>query len=530
MNSRTDVAPNSQVRPLPLLSAAFTVGVLTTVVMVALAATERLTGPFVALGGGVLFTLALLVLARSIQHESELVVELGEHSERATRDLLTALPNRAGLTASIDDLFRTVSRGNLVGVLFVDLDRLKVVNDSLGHAAGDEVLTVVADRLRALVRDNDVLGRFGSDEFVMATNQVRSQQDLEAMAARILSDFRDPVSLADGSLQVVEASIGIAHSAESDSTAEGLLRDADLAMYRAKDAGGSRFATFDSAQREEALARLEVERELRKAIRTGQLIVHYQSVVDARTGWVGKLEALVRWQHPERGTIPPGQFLAVASESGLIVDLGEHVLREACRQGVRWTQQLGRPIAIAVNVAERQLADPGLVGTVRRVLAETSMDPACLELEITEELIVDRLGDRMDVLHELTELGVKLAIDDFGTSRASLGQLKRLKMVDTLKIDRAFVAEIASDRVDQKIVAAVVAIADSVGMDVVAEGVEDEESAVALEGLGVELLQGFHYCRPAAPAELTTQLTRRFDLPWLDDGADLLPTGVERRA
>ncbi len=510
-------------RGVPLAAVGLFVGVLTTVLLLWAVSTGWLSGAFAALAGGTLFTLAMLVLARSIENEGQLLAELAEHEGHSTLDPLTGLPNRVGLTREIDELLSTVQRGHMVGVLFIDLDRLKVINDSLGHAAGDEVLVGVADRLSELVRDTDVLGRFGSDEFVMASNEVRSQQDLELMAERVLSDFRRPVQLADGSLQILEASIGIAHNAESEGTPEALLRDADLAMYRAKEAGGSRSSTFDSAQRDQALARLEVERDLRRAIRTGQLVVHYQSIVDVETGRVDKLEALVRWEHPEKGMLPPMQFLSVASESGLIVDLGEHVLHEACRQAVRWSQSLGRPITIAVNVAERQLADAGLVDTVRRVLAETGHPASLLELEITEELIVDRLGNRLQVLHDLTELGVSLAIDDFGTSRASLGQLKRLQMVDTLKIDRAFVADIVTDSVDQKIVAAVVAIADSVGMRVVAEGVEDIESAVTLHDLGVELLQGYHFCRPAAASDITSQLTQQFELPWLNDSEPVSP-------
>ena len=284
-------------------------------------------------------------------------------------------------------------------------------------------------------------------------------------------------------------------------------------MYKAKEAGGSRYVVFDSELREQAVARLEVERELRRAIRTGQLVVHYQPIVDTETGGVDRLEALVRWQHPTRGMIPPGSFLSVAAESGLIVDVGEHVLRESCRQAALWSSAVGQPIMVSVNVAERQLIDSGLLELVERVLAETGIDPSQLELELSEELIVERLDSRLTILRDLVALGVKLAIDDFGTSRASLSQLKRLDMVSTLKIDRAFVIDVATDVVDRKIITAIVALADSMGMETIAEGVEDADQVAVLRALGVRRIQGFYFQRPAPSAKLVSVLTKPFEIP-----------------
>ncbi|MEZ5342250.1 MAG: EAL domain-containing protein [Acidimicrobiales bacterium] len=250
-------------------------------------------------------------------------------------------------------------------------------------------------------------------------------------------------------------------------------------------------------------------------------------MVDVDTGKVTKLEALVRWQHPEKGMIPPGAFLSVAAESGLIVDVGEHVLREACRQAKVWSAAIGRPVSVAVNVAERQLIDGHLVETVRRVLAETELDPHQLELEISEELIVERLDGHLHLLHELVDMGVRMALDDFGTSRASLSSLKRLDMVKTLKIDRAFVIDVATDPVDRKIITAIVALAHSVGMEVVAEGVEDADQATVLMELGVSKIQGFYFARPDSSHKVVTALTKRYDLPWdppkaeISDGAPI---------
>ncbi len=453
------------------------------------------------------------LVARATRRYAITLGRLERSEYDARHDDLTGLLNRSGLTDMLGEQLTDRRGGDLVGVLFLDLDRLKVVNDSIGHSAGDEVLCAVAERLRSITRDGDVVGRFGGDEFVIVSSGVPAISDLTTLAERVLEVLKEPAVLSDESSQMIAASIGIAYVSKGEATAEDLLRDADLAMYLAKERGGSRYEVFDAELRAQALARLEVERELRRAIRTGQLIVHYQPIVDMVTGGVDRLEALVRWQHPVRGMIPPGAFLSVAAESGLIVDVGEHVLRESCRQAALWSSAVGRPIMVSVNVAERQLIDASLVDTVRRVLAETGIEPSQLELEITEELIVDRLDHRLTVLHELVAMGIKLAIDDFGTSRASLGQLKKLDMVSTLKIDRAFVIDVATDIVDRKIITAIVALADSVGMEVVAEGVEDREQAAVLRQLGVDLIQGFYFQRPAASQQMTTVLNKQFDVP-----------------
>ena len=352
------------------------------------------------------------------------------------------------------------------------------------------------------------MARFGGDEFVVVSSGLPTVRDLEILADRMVRTLREPIVLADQTAQVVSGSVGIAWIYGHESATAGeLLRDADVAMYRAKRDGGAKYAVFDSSLRAEAIKRLELEQELRQGIRAGEIEVHYQPIVDRRTGRADRFEALIRWAHPTRGMVHPAEFLPVAAESLLIVDLGRFVLEQACSQAARWSQVAGRAITVAVNIDERQLLDLSMVQTVTAVLADTGLAPAQLELEISEELIMERVDQSIVVLRQLDLLGVGLAIDDFGTSQASLAKLKELAMVSTLKIDRAFVEGIAEDEVDRKIVAAVVALADSMGMSVVAEGAESEVQARILGELGVNHLQGFLYRRPA-PADEIVELLR----------------------
>ena len=436
-------------------------------------------------------------------------------------DDLTGLANRSGVTEEIDRRLARRRPGEIVGVLFCDLDRLAVVNDSLGHAAGDEVVSVAARRLSSVVRDSDVIGRFGGDQFVVVSAGLPAIRDLEILAGRLTEVLSQPTVLADGSAQVISGSIGIAlvaGGAGADGSGEAssaeLLRDAEVAMHQAKRAGGGRHAVFEWAHRAEAVARLELEQELRVALREGQIVVHHQPIVDTSTGLVDRVEALIRWEHPVRGTVLPSEFLAVAAESQLIVELGRIVLTEACRQAVAWSRGHGRPITAAVNVSERQLLDLGLVDTVTRALAETGLPAGQLELEVSEELILERVDRSLVVLRQLDLLGVELAIDDFGTSQASLSRLKQLAMVSTLKIDRLFVADIDRDPVDARIVAAIVALAASVGMSVVAEGVETPAQARVLVDLGVEHLQGFLFHRPAPASVVGPSLAEDHRSRW----------------
>ncbi len=466
---------------------------------------------------GTALTVAVGVVVLALERIRLLDDELRCMADDADVDPLTNTMGRAAIAADIARRLSDLSNEALVGVLFCDLDRLKVVNDSLGHHAGDEVLRVAADRVRRVLRTDDSIGRFAGDKFVIATSGLRTPGDLERLADRLVGTLAQPTVLADNSTQIVSGSVGIAWTSAGDphvrststvDLAADLLRNADSAMQSAKRDGGGRYAVFDPSVRAQAVARLELEQDLRRGVDSDELVVHYQPIVDVVTGEAHRYEALVRWNHPVRGMVHPADFLSVAAESNLIVDLGAIVLNRACRQAVQWTEMTGRPITVAVNVAERQLLDTALVGMVTRALAESGLPAQQLELEITEELIMERLDRSLLVLRQLELAGVRLVIDDFGTSQASLARLQSLAMVSTLKIDRVFVEGVANESIDRSIVAAIVSLAEGIGMSIVAEGVEQPSQAEILRDLGVRYQQGFLHQRPGPPETMSRHLER----------------------
>ncbi|MDH3294204.1 MAG: EAL domain-containing protein [Acidimicrobiia bacterium] len=472
---------------------------------------------------GVVLTVAVTVFVKALEQIRQLQLRVEQAATDADVDPLTGLMTRKAIAADIQRRLDDQRVECLIGVLFCDLDRLKVVNDSLGHEAGDKVLQVAAQRISRVLRSDDSIGRFAGDKFVIVTSGLRTPRDLELLADRLVTVLSQPTALTDASTQVISASVGIAWSVGEDGTGHydvsaDLLRDADSAMQVAKAEGGGNYAVFDSSVRARAVARLELEQDLRRGIAENELVVHYQPIVDVETGDAERYEALVRWNHPVRGMIHPADFLSVAAESSLIVDIGDRVLHRACHQAVRWTQMTGRPITVAVNVAERQLLDLGLVGSVTKALAESGLPPDQLELEITEELIMERLDRALLVLRQLELAGVKLVIDDFGTSQASLARLQSLAMVSTLKIDRIFVEGLANESVDRNIVTAIVSLASSIGMSIVAEGVEQADQAAVLRALGVRYQQGFLYQRPGPPEMMIRYLQRLQESPDVLDG------------
>lgn len=442
------------------------------------------------------------VLQRIGYHE--ISRSLTEAAEGAKFDPLTGLVNRSELYRLLDESRELAERERTVfGVLFLDLDRFKAINDSLGHDVGDELLRVVADRLRAATRNTDVVARLGGDEFIVIARSLMTARSVEAVAVQISKRLCQPVALR-GRQQDVSASIGVAISNPGDKrTADELVRDADAAMYKAKrDRSG--YAVFDAAQRSMALDRLDIERELREALADNQILVHYQPVVDATTGKVASLEALVRWEHPTRGLIPPDLFLPVADEARLMTRIGELVLREACAQAAIWNQLAGPDVRIrmGVNVSEQQLTGVDLPLLVTEVLQWSGLPPEQLVLEITEDVVMEHL-DGLKVLRALRDLGVHLAIDDFGTGRSSLSYIKQLDMVSVLKIDQSFVRDMLEGGANQTIVEAIIAMARALDLHVVAEGVERNEQLQILYALSVDLMQGFLFERPLPADKLS---------------------------
>jgi len=435
----------------------------------------------------------------------DLLESQAELAHQALHDSLTGLPNRAALARRLSLALERYGRhGGGVAVLFVDLDRFKVVNDSRGHAAGDELLVAAAARLQRAVGGPDSVARFGGDEFVVIRDGPAARAEARAVADRIAGAFAEPFVLA-GEEVFLSVSIGVAVAAPGTS-ADGLLSDADAAMYRAKEGGRSRCEFFDEAMRVAAAARLQTESALHRAAERDELRLAYQPVVDIATGRVVGLEALVRWQHPRLGLLGPAAFVPLAEDTGLIVPIGEWVLHEALRQWSRWRQHAGgQPFTLAVNLSARQLRDPHLAAMVRDALERYGIGPWELCLELTESSFMADIEHHGRTLSELQALGVQLAIDDFGTGYSSLTYLQRFP-VTVLKIDRSFVRGLGLDAADEAIVESVVHLAHALGLRVVAEGVECADQIAALHRLGCDVVQGYYLARPAPAAEIDEML------------------------
>ena len=435
--------------------------------------------------------------ARERQQLHDLVESQAQLAYQALHDSLTGLPNRLLLAHC---LAQALEHHRGVAVLFVDLDRFKIVNDSQGHAAGDLLLVAAAARLRAAVRRQDTVARFGGDEFVIICEDVTPTYYAKLLAGRISQAFREPF-VVEGQEVFLSVSVGVAVAGRDDSYEE-LLRDADAAMYRAKESGRSRFVIFDERMRTEAAARLEIESSLHRAIERGELQLNYQPVIEIATGRIDGVEALVRWEHPQQGLLKPSSFIPLAEETGLIVPVGAWVLHEALRQWSVWRRYSdGEPRTLAVNLSARQLRDPNLAATVRQALARYGVSPWELCLELTESSFMEDVESHGRTLAELRAFGVQLAIDDFGTGYSSLTYLQRFP-VTILKIDRSFVRGLGRDASDEAIVESVIHLAHALGLRVVAEGVETPDQLAALHRLGCDVAQGYYLGRPVPAAEI----------------------------
>jgi len=466
----------------------------------------------------------LVIVNRDIT-ERKRAEELLAHN--AFHDGLTNLPNRA---LFLDRLQRalTLSKRHTnykFAVLLIDVDEFKIVNDSLGHTAGDELLIRIGQRLKDVVRrtdtvsrphnsgvreqtiNGDTLARLGGDEFTILLDDIRDPIEAVRVAERVQAELAPPFVVNQQKI-VVSASIGIAASTSPHTQAEDLLRDADIAMYRAKRAGKARCEVSDMAMHADAVKRLRLETDLRKALEQGEFRVYYQPIVSLQTAKITGFEALTRWQRPE-GVLSPMEFIAVAEETGLIIPMNRQLLREACQHLQSWQSEFpsSPPLSMSVNLTSKEFAQPDLVGEIRKSLDQTGLDPGCLQLEIIETIAMGDTEKSGHVLSQLKALGVRLSIDDFGTGYSSLGRLRRIP-VDTLKIDRSFISNMDSDPENREIVRTIIMLAHNLGLKVVAEGTETEEQVTQLKQLNCEMAQGYFFSRPADDQAMLKLLAR----------------------
>lgn len=428
----------------------------------------------------------------------------------AFHDALTGLPNRALLHDRLENAMARAQRDqHQVAAIFIDLDNFKVVNDSLGHAAGDALLKEVAARLLTTIRISDTVARLGGDEFVVMLDPCETAGSANEVAERIIAVLKSPTDI-EGHSIVALASIGVAFNSEHGMRASDVLRNADTAMYHAKANGKSRYVVFDQTMNDSANERLRLEGDLRVAIERGELELYYQPIVDLDSGQMREVEALLRWHHAEYGLIGPAKFIPIAEESGLIIQIGAWVLRDGCRQLAIWQKEMGSrsELGLSINLSTRQFQDPALFDDIQQALAEFDIDPQCLKLEITESMMMRDTDKAVETLHRLKRLGVKIAIDDFGTGYSSLAYLKSLP-IDVLKIDRAFVTNLRSDGPDNAIVRSIIALAKSLDLAVTAEGIETAAQEGELKALECSNGQGYLFSKPVPQAEISVFLATR---------------------
>jgi diguanylate cyclase (GGDEF)-like protein/PAS domain S-box-containing protein len=425
---------------------------------------------------------------------------------QAFHDPLTNLPNRFLLMDRLEHALRRAKRGdNHFAILFLDMDRFKLINDSLGHVTGDRLLEQMAGKVRSCLREEDTLARFGGDEFVILIEDLRDPPQPVRIAQRILQSLKEPVEV-DGNTIYISTSIGIVLGSPRYIRAEQIVRDADTAMYRAKAMGKGCYAIFDEAMHTSAVKRLDIENKLRKGIEQNQFILHYQPIINLITRSIVGFESLVRWNHPEKGIVDPDEFIPIAEETGLIVPLGEYVLLESCRQMKNWMQQypfLGEML-IHVNVSGIQLKQLHFIDRAQHCLHRSGLPAHCLKLEITESMLMSLEDKAIALLEELKGLRIQIGIDDFGTGYSSLSYLHRFP-VDTLKIDRSFVMDLDPENENAKIVKTIISLAHALGMNVVAEGIESPGQLKILEAMCCEYGQGYHFSRPV-PARQVVRL------------------------
>lgn len=423
----------------------------------------------------------------------------------AFHDNLTGLPNRALFVEHLDQAMRRNRRSpkHLFSVLFLDLDRFKLVNDSLGHAMGDNLLKSFAERLQRATRPGDVVARLGGDEFAVLADDIETPEESVLLAERIHETLQHPFEIGDQSV-FTTTSIGIAKSAERYRSGDELLRDADIAMYSAKEMGGASHKLFDSDMHVVMVSRLQLETDLRSAIENGEMRVAYQPILDLDDSRLIGMEALLRWKHPLKGVIRPREFITIAEETGLIVPIGEWLLRQVLSDMHGWHQRVGDAATrrfVSINISDREFIQPELLPTIRSALEEFEVSPRLIEFELTERMLMHYASMQKDVIHQLRELGIAISIDDFGTGFSSLSRLQRLP-IDKLKIDQSFIRHLEQADENVELVRTIITMAHNLGMRCVAEGIEKREQYELLKALGCEMGQGFYFSRPVRPERI----------------------------
>jgi diguanylate cyclase (GGDEF)-like protein len=439
------------------------------------------------------------LLLRSMQYSIERKRYQVQLEHQANYDALTGLPNRNLLHDRLRQAVYAQRGARAMAVVFIDLDHFKFVNDSLGHGTGDKLLRGMADRLRGVLREGDTVARLGGDEFVVILNDQGGEEVIFRAMQRIMLEVSQPMMI-DGKELYVTCSAGISLHPQDGADVDTLLKNADAAMYRAKDGGRNNFQFFTSEMNERINERLSLENALRRALERKEFLLHFQQKIDLKTGAIAGAEALVRWNHPELGLLRPERFIPLAEETGLIVQIGEWVIREACRQSRAWLDQGLRPGLVSVNLSARQFRQDGLVRAVSRILEETGVDSRHLEIELTESMVMHNVNTAIATLHGLKSLGIALSVDDFGTGYSSLAYLKDLP-IDTLKIDRSFVRDIGyGEGADEGVIAqAIISLGHALHLKVIAEGVETERQLGFLRRHGCDEVQGFFYGEPVPP-------------------------------
>ncbi len=425
---------------------------------------------------------------------------------QATHDALTDLPNRALLSDRINQAIAAAKRDHtFVGVLFFDLDRFKLINDSLSHEAGDELLKSFAKRIKESIREGDTLARIGGDEFVMVLPNLHKEEEAISIANKVLLLMQSPFLIAKRKV-IVTASIGISLYPKDGKNSDELLKNADLAMYRSKESGTNQFQFYTDDLNKQGLEYLEKETELRQAIAKHELFLCYQPQVKLTTGEIVAVEALIRWQHPKKGLLLPMDFIPLAEETGLILPIGEWVLRTACFQNKAWQDSGFPPIRVAVNLANQQLKQPDLVAMIKNILQETGLDPQYLEIELTENVLINNI-EVINRIHELKKMGMQIALDDFGTGYTNINYLKQIPL-NSLKLDKSIIDNIDSNRSDEVIMKAIIAMASSLNFEVLAEGVETQKQLDCLKTVNCENIQGFYFSKPLLSQDIEELLKK----------------------